>query len=195
MDRRSSGGSLFATRDASLSGVRILEPRLLDDSRGRLQKIIHSGAFTELGLPAAFEELFVTWSAPKVVRGLHFQTPPSDQGKLVTCLTGAVFDVVVDIRRGSPTYGRHDHLELDARRGTIVFIPPGFAHGFAVVGDGALMLYATTVAFDPSCDAGVRWNSAGVEWPYAQPVLSPRDRALPPLADFVSPFPHKADEV
>ena len=179
---------LFVARRLPLSGPLVLTPRRRLDDRGWLTKLFHADAFAQMGLPGGLQEVFATCSGARVVRGLHFQAPPATQAKLVTCLTGAVLDVVLDIRAGSVTYGRHCTVDLDGEHGELLYLPAGFAHGFAVVADPALMLYAVTHVWEPSCDAGVRWDSAGVDWPYADAVISERDAALPSLDRLVSPF-------
>lgn len=180
--------ALFTFRELPLTGPLVLTPRRREDGRGWLAKLFHSGAFAEIGLAGELHELFVTSSGSQVIRGLHFQAPPAAQAKYVTCLTGAVMDVVLDIRSGSPTYGRHCALGLDADRGDVVYVPAGFAHGFAVISEPAVMLYAVTHVWEPSCDAGVRWDSAGIDWPFADPLISERDAGLTSFDKFVSPF-------
>lgn len=180
--------SLFSVRSLPLLGPLVLTPRRRQDDRGWLAKLFHADVFAEIGIRGQLRELFVTCSGPKVVRGMHFQVPPAAQAKLVTCLEGAVLDVLLDIRRGSSTYGRHCTVDLDDERGDLVYLPPGFAHGFAVVSAPALTLYAVTHVWEPSCDAGVRWDSTGVDWPFADPVVSDRDALLPSLERFRSPF-------
>jgi dTDP-4-dehydrorhamnose 3,5-epimerase len=179
---------LFTTRELSLSGPLVLTPARRTDERGWLAKLFHVDVFAGLGLPARIGELFVTSSGARVVRGLHFQRPPAAQAKLVTCLAGEVQDVVVDIRKGSPTYGQNSAVHLDAHSGDVLYIPTGFAHGFAVLAPPALMLYAATHVWDQSCDDGVRWDSADVAWPFADPIVSERDAYLPLFTELDSPF-------
>jgi dTDP-4-dehydrorhamnose 3,5-epimerase len=181
-------GDLFDVRELELPGPLVLTPRRRVDARGWLTKLFHSDSFAALGLPGALHELFVTSSGPRVIRGIHYQGPPAAQSKYVTCLTGAVVDVILDIRAGSPTYGRHSRVDLDEERGDIVYVPAGFAHGFAVVSDPAVMLYAVTHVWRSSAEGGVRWDSAGIDWGESDPVVSARDASLPPLGDFTSPF-------
>jgi dTDP-4-dehydrorhamnose 3,5-epimerase len=179
---------LFEVQETLLPGAFVLKPRRLLDARGSLTKLFHADAFADLGLPGDFRELFTTWSGRHVLRGLHFQAPPAAQAKLVTCLTGSVFDVLLDVRRGSPTYGLHFSAELGDERGDLLYVPEGVAHGFAVLTAPALLLYAASRVHVPSSDAGVRWDSAGVQWPTGDPLLSDRDRRLPALAELESPF-------
>lgn len=159
-----------------------------DDERGDFVKLYQRSVFEDLGFEDAIAEAFVSTSTRGVVRGLHFQLPPADHAKTIVCLRGSVFDVVVDLRVGSPTFGSHDVFELDERRPAALHIPNGCAHGFQATSDGALMLYLTSTEHDPGRDTGIRWDSVGVDWPRTEPTVSPRDRALPPLEGFISPF-------
>ena len=126
------------------------------------------------------------------VRGLHFQVPPHAQGKLVSCTRGAIFDVAVDIRRGSPTYGQHVSVELSAANGRQVYIPAGFAHGLITLEPDTEVAYKVTDFYSPECDAGLVWNDAdlNINWPSpsSTSLLSPKDAALPRFKDFQSPF-------
>ena len=135
-----------------------------------------------------FAEEYYSLSHHGVLRGLHFQTPPMDHAKLVYCADGEVLDAVVDLRRGSPTYGEYQTFIMSSEAGNILYIPSGFAHGFYVTGPSALMIYKVTAVYVAENDSGIRWNSTGIPWPDENPVLSGRDRTLPPLADFSSPF-------
>jgi len=139
-------------------------------------------------MPAAFAEQYYSVSENNVLRGLHFQTPPHDHHKLVTCVEGNVFDVVVDLRKGSRTYRQHQSLALNGARGESVFVPSGCAHGFYVRSKSATMFYNVTTSYVASHDTGIRWDSAGISWPSARPVVSDRDAALPALSEFDTPF-------
>jgi len=190
-DEHASG--LFDVRTLDISGPLVLTPRRRYDDRGWLAKAFHTEALADLGLPGGLGELFVTSSGPRVIRGVHFQGPPAPQHKYVTCLAGTVLDVVLDIRSGAPSYGDHCVVELSADSGDVVSVPAGFAHGFAVLSHPAVMLYAVTHVWEPSCEGGVRWDTAGVEWPFSDPIVSGRDARLPPLGSFVSPFEYGRD--
>lgn len=174
--------------DLPLTGLRRVEPRLARDARGSFAKIYHRELFRQAG--AAFEpaEQFFSSSAAGVLRGMHFQVPPADHAKLVCCLQGAILDVVLDLRRASPTYGRHVTAELSGENGYALFIPAGCAHGFLSRTDGALVSYLTSSVHDPVCDLGVRWDSFGFVWPCREPLVSERDRAFPAFAEWTSPF-------
>ena len=151
-------------------------------------KTFHAERFTERGLPVDWREEYYSKSVKGVIRGMHFQTPPHDHEKLVYCMQGQVLDVVVDLRKHSPSFGKHVAIQLDAERGHGLLIPKGMAHGFLALTDTVLMAYKVTTVYAPANDAGIRWDSLGVNWGVDQPIVSTRDRAHPPLADFVSPF-------
>jgi dTDP-4-dehydrorhamnose 3,5-epimerase len=172
----------------ALPGVVEVRPAVARDRRGTFVKTFHRARFAEHGLSLDFAEAYYTVSHARVLRGLHFQLPPHDHAKLVFCAAGRVLDVALDLRRGSPTSGRHALVELSAEAGNGLYLPPGLAHGFYVLQAPAVVVYNQTSAYAPSHDAGVRWDSAGIPWPDADPVLSERDRGFPALADFPSPF-------
>lgn len=174
-----------------IAGVRVLRPSVRSDRRGRFVKTIEEDVFLQHEIPTTFAEQYYSVSANNVLRGLHFQTPPHDHYKLVTCVEGDVFDVVVDLRKGSG-YGRHQSFELSGARGDSVFVPSGCAHGFYVRSQLAIMLYNVSTHHAPSHDAGIRWDSAGVSWPSTTPILSERDARLASLAEFNSPFLSRA---
>lgn len=175
-------------KPTTIPGCYLVDPEIHEDARGSLTKTYRRSVFEALGAGQHFEEHFSTWSHTGVLRGLHFQTPPSASGKLVTCLQGRVLDAVLDLRRGSPLFGGHVLFELDGSVGAGVYLPAGVAHGFYVLSGPALLTYAMTVAYDPLRDDGVLWSSAGVSWPDCRPLVSSRDAALPPLSDFSTPF-------
>ena len=168
-------------------GVRVLRPTARCDSRGRFVKTFQEDIFSQHGIPTRFSEQYYSVSENNVLRGLHFQTPPHDHYKLVTCVEGDVLDVVVDLRKGS-SYGRHQSFELKGTRGDSVFVPSGCAHGFYVRSKLAIMLYNVSTLHVPSHDTGVRWDSVGVSWPSTAPILSDRDAAFVAFADFNTPF-------
>lgn len=167
--------------------MRVL-PRVADDDRGVFAKAFQAGVFEELGLNTDWRELYFSRSRRGVIRGLHFQLPPSDHDKLVLCVRGAVLDVAVDLRTDSATFGRHYAVELDDRSWEMLYLPRGFAHGFASLTDDSVMAYSVGTEYDPARDSGIRWDSAGIDWPFDGPIVSARDAALPTLAEFESPF-------
>lgn len=160
------------------------------DARGSLTETWRESAFREAGLDLRFVQDNVSSSARGVLRGLHYQIAPAAQGKLVGVSRGRVFDVAVDLRRGSPTHGRWVGRALDAERGELLWIPPGFAHGYQVLTDTADVVYKLTAEYRADLGRGVRWDDPdiGIEWPIDDPVLSETDRAQPRLAEAADPF-------
>lgn len=157
------------------------------DNRGRFTKVMHEPEYSRAGLTCAFKEEYYTWSGPRVLRGMHLQVPPAEHIKLVYCAAGQVMDVLLDLRPDSPTFGQHAQFELSEERGNSMYVAAGVAHGFYVLGAGALMVYKVTTVHSAPHDAGVRWDSAGIAWPAADPIISDRDARLPSLADFRMP--------
>lgn len=180
---------MFALTPTRLAGVLAVRPTCREDPRGRFVKTLHAEAFTAAGLRADFRESYFSTSTRHVLRGLHFQTPPADHDKLVYCASGRVFDVVVDLRRSSPTYGACETFVLDGREAAGLYVPTGCAHGFLTLSAEAMLLYFVTSVHAPAHDAGIRWDSVDVAWPARDPILSDRDRAFPALAAFDTPFP------
>ena len=170
--------------ETSLPGCVVLEPAVFGDARGVFFEAWNADRFGEHGLPVKFVQSNVSTSVKGVLRGLHYQWP-RPQGKLVSVLEGEVYDVAVDIRRGSPTFGRWEAVFLSAENRRQFWIPEGFAHGFAVLSERAVFSYLCTDVYVKESDAGVRWNdgSVGVDWPVSDPVLSGKDEAAPLLAD------------
>jgi dTDP-4-dehydrorhamnose 3,5-epimerase len=158
------------------------------DARGNFVKTVASSQLAELGLETEFVETFYTISGENVLRGMHLQLPPADHAKFVYCVAGAVMDVCLDVRRGSPALGRHIAIELAAERNNALYLPRGVAHGFYVRQAPAIMVYHVTSEHEPRLDSGIAWNSFGAKWPTHAPLLSVRDAALTPFQDFASPF-------
>lgn len=179
---------MFETIETTIPGVLELRPKVHRDIRGAFVKLFHKGALDASGIETGIAEIYYSVSERNVVRGLHFQLPPHDHAKFVTCISGAAYDVALDLRQNSPAYGRHHALTLSAGEANVIYVPRGVAHGFCVTDGPATLLYMTTTVHAPEHDAGIRWDSAGIDWPVAEPVLSDRDRNLPALAAFDSPF-------
>lgn len=167
-----------------LPGCLVLEPRVFSDERGFFYESFNQYELAEAGLALAFKQGNVSQSAKGVLRGLHYQWP-KPQGKLVSVLQGEVWDVAVDIRQGSPTFGQWTAVVLNAENKRHFWIPEGFAHGFVALSDDALFTYLCTETYDASADANIAWNDPqlAIDWPIAQPSLSPKDAAAPRLAD------------
>ena len=162
------------------------------DARGDFLKIFQKSSFQPLGLDFSPKEIYFSTSHQNVIRGLHFQTPPNEYQKCVTVMHGEVFDVVLDLRKGSPTYGQHQSFHLKAMQPELLWIPKGLAHGFCALSESATLAYMVDQEYAPQSDAGIRWDSTGIQWPTQRPtrnpILSARDAALPCLKDFNSPF-------
>jgi dTDP-4-dehydrorhamnose 3,5-epimerase len=177
-----------------LPGVSLVTAKKLVDARGFFSETFRADLFVlAVGCAAAFlQDNHVRSTQKGVVRGLHFQTPPHPQGKLVRCIRGAILDVAVDIRKGSPTYGRHVAVELSADNWQQLWVPPGFAHGYATLTDDCEVIYKVTDYYAPDCDRGIAWDdpALGIDWriPSSEAVLSDKDRKQPRLADIPSVF-------
>ncbi|KRW95369.1 dTDP-4-dehydrorhamnose 3,5-epimerase [Paracoccus sp. MKU1] len=178
----------------SLPGVLVLVPRRFGDDRGFFceswsRKTLHG---VGLDLPEFVQDNHSLSAAGGTLRGLHFQAPPHAQGKLVRCGRGRLFDVAVDIRKGSPTYGRWTGAELSFENGRQLWIPPGFLHGFVTREPDTEILYKCTDYYAPDCDGAVAWDSIGIDWGVAgQPILSAKDAGAPALNEFDSPFTYE----
>ena len=179
--------------DTDLPGVRIIRPRRFIDHRGFFSETSNANAFAEAGLPTAFVQDNHSLSRPKgTVRGLHFQVAPFAQDKLVRVVRGSILDVAVDLRAGSPHFGRSVAVVISAEEWNQLFIPIGFAHGFCTLEDDTEVLYKVTNFYSPEHDRGILWNDPDLEinWPVAeqQAILSDKDRKLPRLKDVPACF-------
>ena len=176
--------SRFAEPHPALPELTIFRPRVFADARGDFRELYRADRYRDAGLDVAFAQDNLSRSRRGVLRGLHLQNP-EPQGKLVTVLDGRVLDVAVDVRRGSPTFGRSATLELTGDEGVQLWIPPGFAHGFVVLSDVAAFAYKCTTAYSPADELTVRWDdpALGIDWRVADPVLSDKDAAAPTLAE------------
>ncbi|WP_310550705.1 dTDP-4-dehydrorhamnose 3,5-epimerase [Paenibacillus glufosinatiresistens] len=170
-----------------LEGVLVVEPAVFGDHRGWFMETYSEAKFKEQGLNLTFVQDNQSYSAVKgTLRGLHFQLEPKAQTKLVRCTRGSIYDVAVDIRQGSPTYGKWFGIELTAENKKQLLIPKGFAHGFMTLTEDVEVQYKCDELYAPDCDGGIRWNDPdiGVEWPLEiTPVLSPKDETAPLLKD------------
>ena len=170
--------------ETQLTGVLILEPQVFGDARGYFYESYNKTSYQAIGIDVDFVQSNVSRSARGVLRGLHYQWP-NPQGKLISVLEGEVYDVAVDIRQGSPSFGQHVAAMLTADNHRHLWIPEGYAHGFCVVSDFATFTYQCTALYDRAGDAGIRWNDAAlaIDWPVSEPLLSDKDRATPFLHD------------
>lgn len=178
----------------NIAPLRVIEPRRFVDARGWFVEAYNRKSFADLGIACTFVQDNHSLSvAPFTVRGLHFQLPPHAQDKLIRCVRGRIFDVAVDVRRGSPTYGNWVGAELSAEAGNQLFVPVGFAHGFVTLEPNCEVEYKCSDFYAPEHDSGVRWNdpAIGIDWRIPAgiaPQLSTKDASLQLLADFDSPF-------
>lgn len=171
-------------------GLKVIQPKVWGDVRGHFFESYSEAAFKAAGLPTDFVQDNQSLSAGGILRGLHFQAPPFAQGKLVRVIMGAVLDVVVDIRKGSATYGEHFKIELSADNNKMLWVPPGFAHGFLTLQDDTIFVYKVTGLYNKESEGGLLWNDPqlGIDWGVADPLLSDKDKVQPSWADFVTPF-------
>lgn len=181
--------------ETGIAGVVILKPRVFEDARGYFFESYSKKVFDELVGPVDFVQDNQSMSSYGVMRGLHFQRPPFTQAKLVRCVKGKVLDVAVDLRKGSPTYGKHVAVELSEENKLQFFVPRGFAHGFAVLSDTAVFQYKCDNYYAPEADGGISIldESLGIDWRIdpAEAILSEKDTKHPLLKDLDSPFEFK----
>jgi len=165
--------------------VVLIDPEVHLDERGFFMESYKYSEFAAFGIKEHFVQDNHSRSTKGVLRGLHYQGPPEAQGKLVRVVVGEIFDVAVDLREGSPTYRKWIGERLSAKNKRMLYIPPGFAHGFCVLSEVAEVIYKTTEEYAPEYDAGIRWNDPeiGIHWPIEHPILSAKDAALPTLRE------------
>jgi dTDP-4-dehydrorhamnose 3,5-epimerase len=185
--------SNFSSRPLEVSGLIVVVPRRFGDERGYFMETFNSREFATLGIQTEFLQDNQSLSAQAgTVRGLHFQIPPAQQAKLVRVLRGSIFDVAVDLRKGSPSYLRWSGVTLTAGGGEQLYVPRGFAHGFCTLEPETEVAYKVDGYYAPECDSGLLWNDPdlGIAWPVesAAATLSDKDRVLPRLRNFASPF-------
>ena len=177
----------------AIADVQLLEPRVFDDSRGFFFESYNERVLAGFGILGPFVQDNQSFSHKNVVRGLHYQIE-QPQGKLIRCLSGEIFDVAVDIRRSSPTFGRHLAVVLSAENWKQLYVPVGFAHGYCTLDPDSEVIYKVTAYYDPESERGVAWDDPdiGIAWPLdpKSAVLTQRDRALPRLAELPDFFPY-----
>lgn len=179
---------LFEFLPTPIEGCFEIIPRIFKDDRGKFIKVFHSDSFAEMGLISSFEEEYYSVSPQKVIRGLHFQTPPNAHVKIVSCISGVLLDLVVDLRKNSKTYMQSHSTELSSERGNLLYVPEGLAHGFYVKSKNSIFLSMNSKKFSADSDKGIKWNSIDFKWPDNNPVVSEKDDNLVTLKDFNSPF-------
>jgi dTDP-4-dehydrorhamnose 3,5-epimerase len=173
-----------------IEGLLIINPKVFADARGYFFESYNETVFKQNGIEANFVQDNQSLSNTGVLRGLHFQAPPFDQGKLVRVINGAVLDVAVDIRKNSPTYGEYVAMELTEENKTMFYIPPGFAHGFLTLRDNTIFSYKCTNVYNKASEGCVLWNDkdVNINWNISNPILSEKDLVGTPLKEFTSPF-------
>jgi dTDP-4-dehydrorhamnose 3,5-epimerase len=171
----------------NIAGPVLIEPAVFADSRGYFLESYRKDQFAQNGIEEDFVQDNHSLSSKGTLRGLHFQSDPKAQGKLVSVITGAVWDVAVDLRNGSPSFGKWFGVELTGENHKMFYIPPGFAHGFITLADDTHFLYKCTNYYSPEHDGGIRWNDPdlAIKWPGDNPLTSPKDESLPFLADWL----------
>ena len=176
-----------------LEGLLVIETKLWRDARGAFVETYHQDRYREAGVAAAFVQDNFSWSEANVLRGLHYQLS-RPQGKLVMVVEGRVFDVAVDIRAGSPTFGQWHGLELSAENGSQLYIPPGYAHGFYVLSERAGFMYRCTDYYSPADERGIRWDDPqlAIAWPSVKPLVSQKDQDYKTLGEMRGALPRYA---
>ena len=174
----------------SIPDVKIIEPTVFGDHRGYFYESYRKDRFAENGIVFDFVQDNQSLSKKGILRGLHFQKPPFAQGKLVRVIAGSVLDVAVDIRKDSKTYGQHVSVKLSAENHRMLWVPPGFAHGFLTLEDHTIFSYKCTAYYNKESEDAVRWNSPAlhIDWGVDHPILSEKDEAAQLFSDFISPF-------
>jgi len=175
----------FTYKRLDIPEVILVEPKVFPDERGFFMETYKYSEFAANGIPQRFVQDNFSHSVRGVLRGLHYQKVPAVQGKLVMVVRGEIFDVAVDIRKGSPTYGRWVGVRLSSENRRMLWVPEGFAHGFVVLSEEADVMYKVTSEYAPELDRGIRWNDPeiGIDWPVKNPILSPKDNTQPFLAE------------
>jgi dTDP-4-dehydrorhamnose 3,5-epimerase len=173
-----------------IEGLLIIQPQIFEDPRGYFYESYNKQKFSEAGIDFEFIQDNQSLSQKGIIRGLHFQAPPFEQGKLVRVIQGAVNDVVVDIRKNSKTFGQHFSINLTAENRTMFFIPPGFAHGFETLEDDTVFLYKCTNVYNKESEGGLLWNDPflNINWQNNNPLISDKDKILPTFENLISPF-------
>ncbi len=178
------------TIQTHIKGLFIIQPKVFEDDRGYFYEPYNKKVLADMGILDDFQQDNQSMSQKGVLRGLHFQNPPFAQSKMVRVIQGAVWDVAVDIRKGSPTYGQYYGLELSEKNKTILYIPEGFAHGFKTLEDKTVFLYKCSRLYNKASEDSIRWNDPDINipWNITDPVLSEKDKSAPLFKDFKSQF-------
>ncbi len=173
---------------ADFPEIKIIDNFYSFDIRGGFIKIYNEDEFKSLGIDAITRETYYSISKRDTIRGIHFQIPPYEHDKIVHVIRGSVMDVIVDLRRSSPNYKKYITIQLKGNKPKSIYIPKGFGHGFQCLEDDTIMLYNVSSVYNAECDAGVRWDTIGLNWQVEDPIISDRDLMFPGLDEFDSPF-------
>jgi dTDP-4-dehydrorhamnose 3,5-epimerase len=178
------------TTETLIKGLLIIQPKIFRDDRGYFYEPYNKKVFTSLGINDDFVQDNQSFSQKGVLRGLHFQKPPHAQAKLIRVLQGSVWDVAVDLRKGSPTYGEYYGIELSGKNKTIFYIPAGFAHGFVTLENDTVFLYKCSGFYNKESEGSIQWNDPdiNIQWNTSDPILSEKDKNGTLLKNFTSPF-------
>ena len=179
---------LFTLVETGIPECVVVKPRVFSDDRGQFVKVYFEPFFKDNNLMTRFEEEYYSTSKKGTLRGLHFQEPPEAHIKLVTCVYGKILDVVVDLRRESPTFKQVFGIELDAEAGDMLYVPKGLAHGFYTISDTAVFLSMNSGKFSAECENGLRWDGIGFKWPDTNPFISAKDSNFGNVEEYESPF-------
>ncbi|WP_417327700.1 dTDP-4-dehydrorhamnose 3,5-epimerase family protein [Halarcobacter sp.] len=180
--------------ETKIPGLKIFEPRIFEDIRGKFIKTFNNDFFQEHNLNISIKETYYSISHKDVIRGMHFQTPPYDHIKIVYVPFGKILDVVLDLRKGSPTFGKSFSIELSSENGKILIIPKGLAHGFKSLEDSSNVTYMQTTIYAPNNDEGIRYDSFGFDWQCGSPKISDRDMSFNSLEEYESNFFYKEEK-
>lgn len=173
---------------SKLEGVIEIIPNVFGDERGYFLESYNKDLFSKNGIDISFVQDNQSLSSKNVVRGLHFQAPPFAQDKIVRVIKGSVVDVVVDIRKNSPTYGQFETYTLTEEKKNMLLVPKGFAHGFVTLEDNTIFVYKCSNIYNKESEGGILWNSLDINWHVENPLVSDKDKILPKFSEFITPF-------
>ena len=175
-------------QDTPIKDLKVIKYNRLHDKRGHFLKIHNHDLFKNAGLNTNIDEIYTSQSCINVIRGLHYQKSPFSNSKIIFCLSGSIFDVAIDLRKGSSTYGHHYSIKLKSNSYIGLYVPEGFAHGFQSLEDNTVIINGSSTKYSSEYEAGILWNSCGINWPLDNPILSTKDQKHPTLSEFISGF-------
>lgn len=180
---------IYDIEESEIKGVFLLKPHFYTDVRGSITKTFHKESFDQIGLECDWGESLITENFQKgVIRGFHFQRPPYCQAKTIFCVTGSILDAVLDLRRGSKTYGKTAQFSLDCHKKNLLYIPKGVANAYAIGQDNTIIAYHLTSTYMPDYESGIRWDSTDVDFGFKNPIIADKDSKLALFSEFESPF-------